>query len=853
MLKQTLHDGWTVRAIGDLAQVPGGIRNVVVPASVPGCVHTALLRAGLIEDPYYGLNEPKQRWIGETDWEYCTNFTADPKLFEHERIDLVCDGLDTVATILLNGSEIARTQNMHRGYRFDVRPALRKGTNELIIRFASPVKYAIAMREKLGHLPSINYGIPFNFIRKMACNFGWDWGPVVPTCGIWRGVRLEGWSKARLKTVRTTLLSSSDHEWVVRVALKLDGKADHCSVQFNPPSGKYIQVEDFASEVTDFTIRNPALWWPAGYGQQPLYRLAIQVNEDFRTDLMGLRTVVLDTHPDDIGRGFTLKVNGKPIFCKGFNWIPDDCFLDRACTPDRYRRRIQQALDANANMLRVWGGGIYETDEFYDICDELGILVWQDFLFACAAYPEAEPFKSEVEAEARENVARLAHHPSLVLWNGCNENLWGYHAWATADANDKPVAWKEQLAGKQWGQGYYLDLLPRVMKEVDPSRPYWAASPWSGDADVENGLHPNLATHGNKHIWEVWHGPGDYNNYRWFSPRFCSEFGYQGPANYSTMLKYMKANDEGGGMKDAGKAPTNAPSSSFILQPSSFSSAVLEMHQKSPGGNERNDRLLAKDFEIPDNFDDWHYLLQLNQARALAAGVEWFRSRQPVCMGTLYWQLNDCYPVTSWSAIDCDGRLKPLWYATRRFYAPQLLTIQPEQDGLILFANNDTDEAWKATALVRRISFDGKARRAIQLTVDIPPRTNGRIGVLPIGIVTPADKTTEMICASVGDQRALWYFAPDKELNYPPPRPQASLDRHDETHWRLTVRTPTLLRDVVVNIDRVDPDASISDNVVTILPGEQFSFDIESRRGLTLEQLISPPVFQCANRFGRRE
>jgi beta-mannosidase len=281
-------------------------------------------------------------------------------------------------------------------------------------------------------------------------------------------------------------------------------------------------------------------------------------------------------------------------------------------------------------------------------------------------------------------------------------------------------------------------------------------------------------------------------------------------------------------------------------------SPVLELHQKSPGGNERNDRLLAKDFDIPDSFDDWHYLLQLNQARALTTGVEWFRSRQPVCMGTLYWQLNDCYPVTSWSAIDCDGRLKPLWYATRRFYAPQLLTIQPEQDALILFANNDTDQTWKGAALVRRMSFDGTERHSIELPADIPPRTNGRIGVLPVGIVTPADKTAEMIVASLGDQRAIWYFAPDKALNYPPPRPQASLDRRNETHWRLTVATPTLLRDVVINIDRVDPDASISDNVVTILPGEQFGFDIESRRGLTLEHLISPPVFQCANRFGRR-
>jgi beta-mannosidase len=340
-------------------------------------------------------------------------------------------------------------------------------------------------------------------------------------------------------------------------------------------------------------------------------------------------------------------------------------------------------------------------------------------------------------------------------------------------------------------------------------------------------LHPNLSTHGNKHIWEVWHGPGDYNNYRWFSPRFCSEFGYQGPPNFSTMQKFYEPAE----MKRG--------------------SATLELHQKSPGGNERNDRLAQKDFNLPENFDDWHYLLQLNQARALQTGVEWFRSRQPTCMGTLYWQLNDCYPVTSWAAIDGEGRLKPLWFATRRFYAPRLLTIQPEADAIVLYANNDCDEPWQGEATVRRIDFDGKELSRVVLPLDVGARENQRVAVLPTGIVTPTDKTREMVVAEVGEQRAMWFFASDRELVYPGAKPQAAL-RRDAAAWRLSVSTKTLLRDVVVNIDRLDPQATIDDNVMTLLPGESREFVIHSVKELTLDQLINPPVFQCANRFGKK-
>ncbi len=871
MIKQPLHANWTVRAVGDMSDVPAELRGVVVPARVPGCVHTDLLRAGKIEDPYVDLNEFKVRWIGHVDWEYGTSFDADAELFDHERIDLVCDGLDTVATIELNGSKIAATQNMHRGYRFDVRPSLRRGSNELRITFASPVKYAHAMRQRLGPRPYVNGpGGPFNFIRKMACNFGWDWGPALPTCGIWRGIRLEGWSEARICSIsfHVSKIESDFVESVADVeferAPSAQSKDVHVIVELlagEPLVGSVKTKENSASAT--IRIREPRLWWPVGHGEQPLYELAVYLSRsasiasretiDDQSRHIGLRTVELDTSPDDIGRKFVLKVNGKPIFCKGFNWIPDDCFLDRACEPSRVRQRIQQAVDAGGNMLRVWGGGIFETDDFYSFCDETGVLVWQDFLFACAMYPEEEPFWSEVQAEARYNVARLAHHPSLALLNGCNENIWAYRDWGWKDHED--------VKGKTWGKGYYFDLLPRMCNELTPTIPYWAGSPWSGDYDVDNGVPPNAATHGNKHVWEAWFKE-DYAVYRTFEPRFCSEFGFQGPANYASIARVV---------------PETARD---------FGSPEIRHRQKSgdrvrDDGDRRNLRHLIRHFNLPGaeellaaldspdpngkvpecgaeplhaaktlpsrvNFDDLHYLLGVNQCRALTLGVEWFRSRQPTCMGTLYWQLNDCWPGgTTWSCIDGDGKPKLLWYATRRFFSDELWTFQPERDGaLSLYVINDTDQPLDREVEISRERFDGERLARQTAPVAAPPRSVRRVPV-ERGVATPTDATRELLWAN--GSSTTWFFAPDKELNYPRARFEAEWDGR----W-LTLTAKSLLRDLCVFADRLDPKALVSDQRMTLLPDEMTKIEIVSELPLTKEQLTSAPVIRCVNEFGRR-
>jgi beta-mannosidase len=763
-----------------------------------------------------------------------------------------------------------------------------------VIAFASPVKYAEAMQRRLGRLPYVNGpGGPFNFIRKMACNFGWDWGPALPTSGIWRPIRLEGWGGARIAgiRVRNRFHSSGSAMPIFRIDIERSKAFVAFDHKIFDPNGREIEshydidAEDSVSSRSLFLeagIDHPRLWWPRGHGEQPLYRIDVRLKSEFEgrgfqvvdqhSIRFGLRTVELDTSPDEIGAKFVLKVNGKPIFCKGFNWIPDDCFLDRACQPTRVRQRIQQAVDAGANMLRVWGGGIFETDDFYDICDEMGVLVWQDFLFACAMYPEEEPFKSEVEAEARYNVARLAHHPSLAIWNGCNENIWAYRDWGWKDSDEVkgPAG-----SSRAWGLGYYLDLLPRIVKELDPSRPYWAASPWSGDPDADNGIHPNADTHGNMHVWRPWFHE-DYASYRKFAARFCSEFGFQGPATYASIASVVPPEKR------------------------DFGSIEMRHRQKSgdrvrDDGDRRNLRHLIRTFNVPGaqelldalespdpnapvpycgceplhparttpgklpsagvpsagvNFDDLHYLLQVNQARALTLGVEWFRSRQPRCMGTLYWQLNDCWPgVTSWSCIDGDGRPKPLWYATRQFFAGYLPTIQPEPDGsLSLYLVNDTDGRMVVSNIyARRWRFDAEELAAQRVDCEIAPRTVHRVA-LDRAISTPLDPSREFIY--FGDETGTyWFFAPDKGLRYPRPRFTCDLDREGDEYY-LRIASGTFVRDVCVLADRLDPDATVSDQLVTLFPDEIFTFTIRSKRELTKEQLTTPPVFRCVNPFG---
>ena len=831
---EPVHDGWTLEAVA--GPVPAAIAGQVVPAQVPGSAHTDLLAAGLIPDPYLDRNEEALVWAHRTDWRYRTRVDAAPAA-AGERLDLVLQGVDTVATVEVGGAVAARTANMHRSYRVDVRDAVVAGGTDLVVTFRSALEHAEEVERALGRRDHV-YPHPFNMVRKMACSFGWDWGPDLQTAGLWRPVTLERWRTARLAQVRPLVtvdladdgaasgrvevhveveragLGDDDVELTLRAAVGGPTAADR------PRAEATVSIPPGAtSAVVVLEVPDVALWWPRGYGDQPLHDLVVALDGPDgalgRVERrIGFRSVTVDMTPDEHGTPFTLVVNGRPVFVRGANWIPDDHLLTRVDRA-RYGRRIDQAVGANMNLLRIWGGGIYESEDFYELCDEAGVLVWQDFLLACSAYAEEEPIAGEVEAEARENVVRLMTHPSLVIWNGANENIWGYRDWG----------WPEQLQGRTWGLGYYTELFPAVLAELDPTRPYSVNSPFTPGA-ADTGTHPNHPDHGTHHEWDCWNRR-DHVHYADDVPRFCSEFGWQGPATWATLTRAVPAE------------ALSKESPAFLL------------HQKAEDGNGKLDRGLEPHLGVPEDFEDWHWATSLHQARAVRFAVEHYRSWWPRTAGSIVWQLNDCWPVTSWAAVDGDERPKPLWYALRAAYADRLVTVQPRDGALAAVLVNDADAAGPTTVLARRLSLDGAVLAERVLTADVGPRS-AVVVPLPGEVTTPGDAAREVLVVTAstgaggGWLRAVHGFAEDRDTAYeasPFTAEAAAVDGG----YEVRVVATSLARDVTLLGDKVAGDAVVDDQLVTLLPGETVTLRVTTSASVDPSELVSPRVLRSAN------
>jgi beta-mannosidase len=607
-------------------------------ASVPGCVHTDLLRHGLIPDPFWGNNEEQLQWIGEHEWEYRAAFAVPAKLLAEEVVELVADGLDTVATVTLNGTEVARTENMFIGYRWDVKPLLRAGRNELLIRFSSAPEYIRTMRPE--HRPPVEFNDPVGGctrLRKQQCQFGWDWGPRFITAGIWRDIRLEAWTGNSVESVIVTQLHGADGgvQLLLVPELARDDEAASCRWSLTL-EGKTVA----AGEGAAIDVPQPQLWWPAGQGAQPLYNLTVDVISGAGGEIgrwerkIGLRTIVLDRHQDEWGESFQFVVNGRPIFAKGANWIPAHSFV-ADLTRERYARDLRAAAAANMNMLRVWGGGIYESEDFHDLCDELGLLVWQDLMFACTLYPADAAFLASCRAEAAYQVRRLRHRASLALWCGNNE-VFG------CNVHNLPPG--SAALGEY--EALFHRVLPEVVAATDAVTPYWPSSPWRGDAAVD---HAAGVARGDTHFWDVWHARKPVKDYELYPFRFASEFGMQSFSSRETQDTFAYATDN----NVFGRTMTN--------------------HQKNRYGNQVILDYVSRQYRFPKDQDSLLFLSQLNQADCMQVGVEHYRRNMPRCMGALYWQLNDCWPVASWSSIEFTGRWKALHFVARRFFAPALV------------------------------------------------------------------------------------------------------------------------------------------------------------------------------------
>ncbi|WP_458106586.1 glycoside hydrolase family 2 protein [Arthrobacter sp. R3-55] len=830
MISTPLNAGWTVSPVA--GPVPANI-PASIPAEVPGSAHTDLLRAGLIPDPYLDGNEKKLQWMHHVDWRYELPLTL-PAPGAEERVDLVFDGVDTVSSIALGAHELGRTANMHRSYRFDCRAAadgtLLDGSEQtLAVTLWSATAYAEELRSSLGDRPSAYHPVPFNFVRKMACSFGWDWGPDLRTAGLWKEARIERWSVARLAQVIPLVRVGSDGTGHVELRVSVErsglGQAGELTLTATV-LGQAVTAQlpaDSEATVITLDVPNAPLWWPAGYGEQPLAPLQLSLQGPDGEELdawerrIGFRTVQVDTSEDENGTAFTLLVNGQAVFVKGANWIPDDHLLTRI-TRDRINRRLDQALGANMNLLRVWGGGIYETEDFYSACDERGILVWQDFLLACAAYPEESPLWEEIEAEARENVVRLAPHPSLVIWNGGNENVWGHEDWG----------WKEELAGRSWGDRYAHELLGAIVAELDPTRPYCDNSPYSPGRNPED-IHPNHPDHGTHHQWEVWNRI-DYSEYRSEVPRFCSEFGFQGPPTWRTLSDFVHAND-GGPLANA-VDPKEDP--------------VFLVHQKADDGNGKLDRGLAPHLGIPADFEDWHWATQLNQARAVRYAIEHYRSWWPRTAGAIVWQLNDCWPVTSWAAVDSEERPKPLWHALRLAYAPQIISLGERDGQLSVSLVNDTDQPWVGPVAFSLQTLDGEVRSHHEEQVEVPARGVLTLPVRP-ELGTPQDPSTEALVVSMGPKLVIHTFVEDVDLQLNPAPLEASA-KAVAGGYEITVKAHSLVRDITLHVDRVDPAASVDHALVSLPAGAEWTFKVSSDvEGLDPAEFISSAVLRTAN------
>lgn len=608
-----------------------------LPAIVPGCVHADLQRNGRIPDPFHGRNEAALRWIEDCDWVYALDFTVSPPLRAAGNVDLVADGLDTVASIRLNGDEIGRSENMFVSHRWPVKSRLRRGRNRLEIRFGSPMAYVRSHRTD--HVPrEINDPVGgCTRIRKQQCSFGWDWGPRLPTSGIWRSIRLQGWHGNRLESVRV-IQRHRPGAVTLELQPRLAVRTAAGSFRSRLRLGADIVTE---SDSLELTVRSPRLWWPGGQGGQPLYTLEVEYRQDGRlvdtwTRRIGLRTIELDRHADRWGESFQFRVNGRAIFAKGANWIPAHALTAGQKRAD-YEPLLRAAAAAHMNMIRVWGGGVYEHDDFYDLCDELGLLVWQDFMFACTLYPGDPAFLDLVAEEAKQQVTRLRHHASLALWCGNNEI-------ESLNAD----ALRSSPRARRAYDALFDRLLPRVVAEADSLTPYWRSSPLGSQNEAVAKDAPRLS--GDWHDWDVWHARQPVKDYERSGARFVSEFGMQSFASPAVAATFSR------------------PEERNVFSP------TMENHQKNPAGNAIILDYVCRRYRFPRDYAALAYLSQMNQACCMKVAVEHWRRSQPRTMGALYWQLNDCWPVASWSSIEFGGGWKPLHHAARRFFTPVLVS-----------------------------------------------------------------------------------------------------------------------------------------------------------------------------------
>jgi beta-mannosidase len=781
-------------------------RKLKASIDLPGDVHTALLAAGEIPDPYFGANEQAVMWVHATPWTVERRFTA-----TREQIDgyltLTLEGVDCIATVLLNGEEIARTQNQFIRYDLDVTGKVKAGANTLRLEFA--VTRDVAKARADAHpfpIPfTYNYvtnglpGVHMNFVRKTACHAGWDWGICLMPTGVYGRMAIRKSRLARQESVQVEQAhgrNSVELSITTRVFAFTEGSVELMhEIAGQKLADKVVVRPGENVFVHNFTIKNPKLWWPNGQGEQPLYELWTTLDGEQTRRKIGLRQLEWIVEKDAIDHNFKVRVNGRDITAMGANWIPADAIPSRI-TPEVVRDLLESAKAVNMNMIRVWGGGQYEPDYFYELCDELGLMVWQDFMFACMSYPSDRAFLEDVRTEITQQVRRLSHHASIALWCGDNEVIGSLHWYPETKAEpDRYVANYDRLNS----------MLGNIVEDEDPTRRFWPSSPSLGYLDFSDGWHKD--TRGDTHYWSVWHEAKDFSAYRDVQPRFASEFGFQSFTSMNVIETFTNPEDR------------------------NPSSPVMENHQRNNGGNARILETMTRYFRFPSNFDQMVFLSQIQQGLAIKTAIEFWRSTKPRCMGTLFWQINDTYPVASWASLDYGGQWKLLHYMAKRFFLPINVVAVPDEvaGGLVLKGINDTAGKVDVNLEVLAVDIGGRSRTVFTGRGNVSPDASSELARIALDDLRPS----EFLFFSWRDKAGRLLGENDYF-----PRPYKAYDLPAaklSTKWEAGEGGSVLVlksdKPAMFVTATTDVPGYFSDNAITLLPGRETRLGFTPRKG----------------------